>query len=385
MNNRKHFAILFGLFTFVCTSVFAGNYSANGVATRAESMEAFTAVADDPSAVFYNPAGLTQIHHTEIDSGAALIMPDIAYTNSTNNISSSSTTISIAPDLFASTNKWQPIYFGVGVYAPFGRVSNYDVNPAVYSMRHFSKLVRIDFVPTVAIALNHYISLGVGIVGSRVDAATNVFGLRERGAGYGVTGQGGILVKLPQHVKLGFVYRGHETAHISGTGNTLTIPEDNFSLKLNFPATMSAGIAWQALHNLLFSATYDYEMWSTLRIINIHYGNPILNQIAPITVNAHNSHNVRFGMLYRVDPRDELRLGYAYINMAIPQQNVIPAEPDYSGSLYSVGYSHYFSKIRLDAGYEYGGIIPLNSTNSLFPGHHKGHLNTIMLGIAYTV
>lgn len=380
----KTYTVFIATLFFICISAIAGNYSANGVAARAESMQAFTAVADDPSAIYYNPAGLTQIHHTEIDTGAAIIMPNITYTNSINHVSASNTSIALAPNLFASTHKWQPFYLGVGVYAPFGRVSNYDVNPADYYMRHFSKLVRVDFVPTIAMELNQYISLGAGIVGSRVDAATHVLGLRERGHGYGVTGQAGVLVKLPQHVKLGFVYRGHETAHLNGTGNIPGI-EDNFSLALNFPATMSAGVAWQALHNLLFSATYDYEMWSTLRQINIRYSNPILDRIATIPVNAHNSDNIRFGLMYLPGPKDEIRLGYSYISMAIPQKNVIPAQPDYSGNVYSIGYSHYFSKIRLDAGYEYAGVIPLNSTNLFFPGRHKGHLDTIMLGIAYTV
>lgn len=373
-----------GLLIFACASVWAGNYSANGVATRAETMEAFTAVADDPSAVFYNPAGLTQIHHTEIDSGVAFLMPNIKYTNSMDGNSSHNSSKAVAPNLFASTNKWHPVYFGLGLYGPYGRVSNYDANVAVYNMMHFSKLVRVDFAPTVAVALGKYISVGAGLVGSRINASVNVLGLDESGGGYGVTGQGGVLIRLPERIKLGFVYHGHETAHLAGSGQIPGI-QDNFLLRLNFPTTMSAGIAWQALNTLLLSATYDYEMWRTLKDINVRYNDPILNQIATITVNARNSDNIRFGLMYRPEHNDEFRLGYTYISAAIPQQYVIPAEPDYNGNLYAIGYSRYFTNIRLDAGYEYGAINDLVSTNTFFPGKHRGHLNTVMVGIAYSI
>src|SRR5580704_13005300 len=37
--------------------------------------DAFTAQADDPSAIFYNPAGLTQLHGTQITAGAYYLQP----------------------------------------------------------------------------------------------------------------------------------------------------------------------------------------------------------------------------------------------------------------------------------------------------------------------
>jgi len=38
--------------------------------------DAFTAQADDPSAIFYNPAGLTQLRGTQISAGLYFLQPE---------------------------------------------------------------------------------------------------------------------------------------------------------------------------------------------------------------------------------------------------------------------------------------------------------------------
>ena len=41
----------------------------------AAQADAFTAQADDPSAIYYNPAGLTQLHGTQVAVGAFYLQP----------------------------------------------------------------------------------------------------------------------------------------------------------------------------------------------------------------------------------------------------------------------------------------------------------------------
>lgn len=361
----------------------AGNISVFGVAARAESMEAFTAVADDPSAIYYNPAGITQVKKTEIDTGAALIMPDVTYTNALNNASSTTRHPALSPNLFATSNHWQPFYFGVGVYAPFARLTDFDPNAAVYNTASYGRILRLDVVPTIAYEINPYISLGAGLVGSRVDITSNILGLSESGDGYGVTGQGGILVQLPKQVKLGFVYRGPMRTTVNGVGKFIGM-QDDFSSDIDFPATMSAGVSVQPLTSLILSAAYDYEKWSTLHELKRNYSNPVFNQLGTTPLNGTDSSNIRLGAMYRHEA-NEFRVGYMYTGAAIPQQNVVPALPDYNGNVYSLGISHYWNQVRLDAGYEYTHVNTLQSTNFFFPGQHQGHINTILLGIGYSL
>ncbi|MBK9608413.1 MAG: outer membrane protein transport protein [Betaproteobacteria bacterium] len=58
----------------------AGGLSTPGQGARALGVAgAFTAVADDGSAVYYNPAGISQIDGTSIETGLALISPQLGY------------------------------------------------------------------------------------------------------------------------------------------------------------------------------------------------------------------------------------------------------------------------------------------------------------------
>jgi long-chain fatty acid transport protein len=47
---------------------------------------AFTAQADDPSAIFFNPAGITQLDGTQVSVGACLIMPTMQFQSNGNAI-----------------------------------------------------------------------------------------------------------------------------------------------------------------------------------------------------------------------------------------------------------------------------------------------------------
>ncbi|HET8759788.1 MAG TPA: outer membrane protein transport protein, partial [Nitrospiria bacterium] len=52
--------------------------TAQGAAASGKS-GAFTAQADDPSALYYNPAGITQLKTTELLVGTSIIVPRQAY------------------------------------------------------------------------------------------------------------------------------------------------------------------------------------------------------------------------------------------------------------------------------------------------------------------
>jgi long-chain fatty acid transport protein len=61
--------------------VLAGDLSTPGQGARALSMAgAFTAVANDGSAIYYNPAGISQIDGTLIEAGITSISPQLRYT-----------------------------------------------------------------------------------------------------------------------------------------------------------------------------------------------------------------------------------------------------------------------------------------------------------------
>src|SRR5260221_3747173 len=64
--------------------------------------EAFVAQADDASAIYYNPAGLTQLHGTEITSGLMASFPDTHLQGG--GPGTEMNTMATIPHLYASTD-----------------------------------------------------------------------------------------------------------------------------------------------------------------------------------------------------------------------------------------------------------------------------------------
>lgn len=370
--------------TFTSFTLASSNTAVNGVAARAQGMQAFTAVADDASAIFYNPAGLVNVKGTEINSNILITSPVMEYDNSiTHDYTRSKQTIP-GGSLFISTDKLKSVALGLGIYAPFARSTNYSSNDAVYDFEQSATFVRMDAVPTVAFNLTPHIALGVGLVASRLAAESNVLGFKEKGEGFGYTGQAGLLLKLPQRINVGLTYRGRESIDMEGTGKFMGI-KDHFDSKVHFPAISSLGIAWNATDALLLSFAYDYEMWSYLEKIERKYSDPLLNQIGTSIIDGQNKGTYRAGLLYKIKEKDELYAGYSYSPIAIPSSHIIPAKPDYDTQFFSVGASHHYENWRFDFTYEYDFGKEFTGTNAFFPGQYKAYSNVFLFGIVYTI
>lgn len=76
---------------------YAGGTAVNGEGIRGSTMQAFTAVADDPSAIYYNPAGLTQLKGTNVQASATYIAPNVKYNNTITQSQTNSTHSVVGP------------------------------------------------------------------------------------------------------------------------------------------------------------------------------------------------------------------------------------------------------------------------------------------------
>ena len=96
--------------------------------------EAFVAQADDASAIYYNPAGLTQLKGTEITSGAYLVISRHPF--SWRGSGAEMNTMAFLPHFYAATDfgaTQSPWRFGLGVNVPFGNAAEYwDAGPFRY-------------------------------------------------------------------------------------------------------------------------------------------------------------------------------------------------------------------------------------------------------------
>ncbi len=97
----------------------AGFRLADQSASAAAMGNAFVAVANDASAVWYNPAAIVNLEGTQISAGSVMIYPLIKHEYSGG--SDESEKILHIPPHFYATHKYnESISLGLGINAPFG-------------------------------------------------------------------------------------------------------------------------------------------------------------------------------------------------------------------------------------------------------------------------
>src|SRR5437762_2824595 len=105
-------------------------WSALGLGSRIPNQDAeaiargnaFAATADDPAAIYYNPAGITQLEGQHFQVGSLFYLNIYAdYDSPSGERTENRTRIVPVPNLhYTITLKDLPLSFGLGVYAPFG-------------------------------------------------------------------------------------------------------------------------------------------------------------------------------------------------------------------------------------------------------------------------
>ncbi|HEU4684016.1 MAG TPA: outer membrane protein transport protein [Nitrospira sp.] len=343
---------------------------------------AFAAQADDPSAIHYNPAGMTQLHGLQFSIGTNLVGGSVSYTSPTGvpvrgDVGGS---VAIPPpsNLYITGNLKDlglttlgNIVLGLGVTSPFGLHVRYPNNGPFSSAITSAQLPLIDIKPTVAFKLNEQLSFGVGadiytfasfIGKGQFDYKFNNPGIpgippgtpleingNDTAAGFNVS-----LLYTPLRnaqgkplANIGLVYRSQATLHLNGqfmaNGAVLTDARSTAVL----PQIFSGGVAiWpvrDADREWKLEMDIDYVGWKSFRNFDVHLSN---GATLPFPQNWKNSIVLMFGTEHRWLQMDRLphwevavRGGYIRSQTPIPDAtfNPIVPESDFNGITVGLG------------------------------------------------
>src|SRR5687768_4315298 len=93
---------------------------------------AFAATADNPSAIYYNPAGITQLEGHQLSVGMYFVSAGTEFTQAgTGFKAETDANFQPVPQIYyVFSPKDSPLSFGLGIYAPYGLSLDWgDVNP----------------------------------------------------------------------------------------------------------------------------------------------------------------------------------------------------------------------------------------------------------------
>lgn len=371
--------------------------SARGVGT----VGAQTGVANDPSAVFYNPAGLT------LQPGfGALVGGNLIYART--EVSSADKVhlqhAGVAPNLFLSQRLGHHVALGFGLFTQFAENFGYPQNFAGRFLGQYIDITTVTFDFSVAIKILPFFRIGGGIdvMAGQLDLyqALN-FGSSEGNVhvganAVGVGGNVGALIDLvPHRLHLGFMYRSRIDLDYTGHGAITGPPELqantggllNAKTTLPLPHTIAVGLALEATRRLTLSADLRISLWRDLQTLTLTLTDPTAAagatpQQQSVALNFHNAWAIRVGSEARFfDGRLHLRLGLGYDSTPVPADTLSPLSPDSQRVVIGGGIGLHYRWIAIDGGYLAAILLERTATNPAFRASYSTNAHVFSLNV----
>ncbi len=339
--------------------------------------EAFVATADNASAIYYNPAGLTQLAGSNFRMGIYGIYFDPTFTPPASAPNHAQTyrshrNLAAAPQFFyACTPENQPVSFGLGIYAPYGGDISWPQDTGFRAVALKAKLTYVTISPVVAYQVAPNFSIGAGLTvnyanidleqGLRPFAAPLPNFFRFTGDGWSVGYNLGARWQPEEEVSLGVTFRSEATTTMTGKTEFQQMPvipaTDRFAqADFTFPLTVISGISYRPTPkwNLEFDA--DYTDWSSMGVVNISQANPPfpLRPVTPVTLKWQPSWMYEFGLTHYFDNGWHASAGYVYNENSVPDKYYSPLAADLDRHFFSVGVGRRGRRLDFDVAYQLG-------------------------------
>ncbi len=399
--------ILIGLLTLVFSlTLFSNGLNLNGIGSKSVGMGgAFIGLADDFSAVYWNPAGLTQMKQTNVGIFGTDIIPKGTYTLSAYGIDAE-TESKMYPS--GALGFFKPIsdklVVGFLAYVPSGSGATWNgddlkILTANVAFEWESMVAMVTFSPAIAYKISESLSVGatLNISYGMLNIKQPALGQYSEeltgttfGATFGVMFKPskkfsiGISVKTPQKVSVeGKAEMG--LAAIYGLPTTATATRE-----MTWPLWLGAGIAFKPNEKLTFTFDVQYTKWSELAKVEVSYDNQFWNAYfangAEFDLKWDDTIQIRAGMEYKINDKFALRMGVYKDPAPSPLETLNILLPNVDFLSFAFGFGYTTDKINLDFAVEYlkgsDREVPLGDEYAM-PGVHG--MSIVVPNISLTI
>ena len=377
---------------------FAAGYQVDTHAARATGMAtAVTAAIDDPSAVLYNPAGISQGTGFSFYLGDTLIIPAFDATYQGTKYQANRTPIP-PPHLYATFGITDDLSVGVGLFSLYGSALGWGADFPGRFVTASSSLSTYNINPEVAYRFGPLkIGAGLQIVRGTVELKQAIGFVDSDGSadigggGWGFGGNAGLQVEVvPKAFWAGLSYRSAVKLPLSGSAHFSNVPADfqslvhdqNVKTRVALPDTVNLGIAYQPIHELRLGLDADYTAWQHFHDLTIRFDDPRLN--ATTVKRWHHTINVHLGGELTLAEHFDVRAGVIYDPTASPSDTIGPDLPDSNRVNLALGVGFHTGGFRADLGYQAVFLATVDSTYAAFPATYSGNAQVLGLSLGYT-
>lgn len=323
---------------------------------------AFVATADNPSAIYYNPAGITQLEGQNIRAGLYLVSGGYDYESPNGNAKVDSEFQPVPQLYYVAAPKNCPFAFGLGLYAPYGLSLDWGRNTPFNTIAEKGELTYLTINPVLAWRIHPTLSIGIGPT-INYSKANFVQGigiipgdqLKLEGDGWDYGFNAGVRWQPHEKWAFGVNYRYLTTVDYDGTAKATTIPPlsgtTSSSAQIRFPQFIVGGVSFRPTENWNLEFNIDWTDWDNVNEIPIK-NTPFGNQ--SIVLNYRSSFMYEFGVTRQLGRGYFASVGYFFSENSSPDQNFTPLIPDADLHLGSIGFGHKGKRWDWAAAYHFG-------------------------------
>jgi long-chain fatty acid transport protein len=406
---KRSFAYLL-LFAAVTSTSFGLGFRIpdQGAAATARG-DAFAATADDPSAIYYNPAGITQVDgaHTLLGVYAITLRTKVSLDapGDGSSFSSINTHLQAVPQFYFTWKpKDEPIALGLGVYVPFGFAITYPDDTPFRTIARKGSIQYTTINPVAAWKLTDTLSIAAGatINYGRAELDRGVvnpgdnFRFKGDGVAYGFNA--GIMWSPHRMHHFGLTYRSATRVDFSGHSS---VDIDSFDVATPFgpfkvpgthirqdadavfdlPQTITFGYSFRPTDDWNFEFDLDWADWGTLNTVTLHQQS---TGDAAIPFNWRSSFMYEFGVTKKFAHHFQTSVGYVYSQNSVPNESFSPAVPDSNRHIFSAGFGQTYDHFNWALAYQYSyGPNRTVSPGTAADGTYRFDSHAVTLSLGY--
>ena len=395
-------AVLF--LCFFSSLALANGLNLNSLGSRALAMGgAFVGLANDYSAVYWNPAGISLFNKKYFGFYGSDIIPTGKYRLDVDVppiglVTVVNATTDTKHYLSGMVTYYHPVsekvVVGFGVYVPSGLGAQWDGedfeavsaippdrNPNINWM---SKIGMVTFSPVLSFKISDKLSIGatfninyakfnIAMYAGATEAPLPVVDLGQyeetmTGWGYGATI--GVLFKPIEKISFGFTYRTASTVKLSGDayisgmtdlgtalGTTLDDTSD-IEREIPWPMWIAGGVAFEPIDGLTLTGDLQWTQWSTIDVMETRFVDPFWDQMMEASGDDarpmywEDALQIRVGAEYRINAL-ALRAGYYHDPSPAPDRTLNVLLPIFDFNAITAGFGYSLNGLDLDFGMEY--------------------------------
>ncbi len=386
-----------------------GGYEIAEQGAAATSMAgAFTAKADDASAIFYNAAGLAQLRGLHLYLGATLVNSQVTADDASKTFlpegsAKTGVVAQVMPNFYAAYGFSPGITLGIGIFSHYGLSLSWPSDWGGRSLVRDVTLRTVNISPSIAWQVLPFLFIGGGIdvISGSADLtrtmaldATTEAELRFRGNDTAIGGNVGLLIVTPRKgamppIHLGFSYRTGPDLDFGGGRLSISSPIElsqvlrdvRAAATVPMPDRIAVALGVRPVDRLFLTAEFDWVHWSDFQSLTV---TPTGGSLPPQTIpeNWRDGYTVRGAGEVLVGPV-ALRLGAGFDWSPAAESTLNPIVPDSNRVFVGAGVGINLPRhLLIDIGLLGVDFLQRTSTLPQFPVEYSNWavLTTVALG-----